>query len=83
MSTLIAVYNSEGCQGRCDAKCYDAIGDDCDCICGGLNHGKGIQTATKNLSQVIEKMDENLDLFCEQHGLVRSTVVARMQLSFF
>lgn len=26
---------------RCDATCYDAKHDDCDCICGGANHRKG------------------------------------------
>lgn len=24
MTTLLAVYDSDGCVGRCDAKCYDA-----------------------------------------------------------
>ena len=24
MTTLISVYNSEGCVGRCDARCYNA-----------------------------------------------------------
>jgi len=24
VTTLIAVYNSEGCVGRCDARCYEA-----------------------------------------------------------
>lgn len=48
MSTLIAVYNSSGCVGRCDAKCYDAIEDECDCICGGANHGAGKQQAIDN-----------------------------------
>ncbi len=48
MSTLIAVYNSDGCAGRCDAKCYDADGEECDCICGGANHGTGQQQAIDN-----------------------------------
>jgi hypothetical protein len=37
MTTLIATYNSEGCTGRCDAKCYEAVTPGCDCICGGCN----------------------------------------------
>lgn len=24
MTTVLAVYNSEGCVGRCDANCHDA-----------------------------------------------------------
>lgn len=48
MSTLIAVYNSDGCAGRCDARCYDATCEECDCICGGANHGAGQQQAIDN-----------------------------------
>lgn len=50
MTTLIAVYNSEGCEGRCDAKCYDA----CTCVCGGKNHGAGAKQATENTRQLAE-----------------------------
>jgi hypothetical protein len=46
--TLIAIYNSEGCVGRCDAQCYDAKHLDCDCVCGGANHGKGEAQAMAN-----------------------------------
>lgn len=46
--TLIHVGNSSGTVGRCDAKCYDATGPDCDCICGGRNHGKGLEPAVDN-----------------------------------
>lgn len=49
MSTLIAVYNSEGCVGRCDANCYEAIGGTCTCICGGENHGVGRSQAEANV----------------------------------
>ena len=41
MTTLISCSSSGGDQGRCDAKCYDAHEPDCDCICGGRNHGAG------------------------------------------
>jgi len=41
MTTLIAVYNSEGCVGRCDAHCYDAAEEPSECICGGKNHSAG------------------------------------------
>jgi hypothetical protein len=29
----------------CDAKCHDAKGLECGCICGGYNHGKGHRDA--------------------------------------
>jgi hypothetical protein len=54
VSTLMAVYNSDGCQGRCDAKCYDAHEPDCDCICGGRNHGAGEQQAIGNTRDLAE-----------------------------
>lgn len=50
MATLMAVYNSEGCVGRCDARCYNAIHPNCTCICGGRNHGKGEAFAVLNVT---------------------------------
>ena len=29
----------------CDGRCYKSPGDNCKCICGGANHGKGLQEA--------------------------------------
>jgi predicted RNase H-like HicB family nuclease len=54
MTTLIAVYNSEGCVGRCDAKCYNASSPDCDCVCQGANHGAGLMTAMANTQEMAE-----------------------------
>lgn len=34
--------------GRCDAKCYDASEPECDCVCGGRNHGAGRRQAMEN-----------------------------------
>jgi hypothetical protein len=48
MTTLIAVFDSDGCRGRCDARCYDATHPGCDCICGGKNHGAGLAQAEAN-----------------------------------
>lgn len=53
MTTLIAVYNSEGCVGRCDAKCYEATSPECDCICKGANHGAGLKQAVCNTRQMV------------------------------
>ena len=55
MATLITVGNSEG-ERRCDAKCYDASGPDCDCVCGGMNHGKGEAGAMANTTRYAEKI---------------------------
>ncbi len=66
MTTLIAVYNKSGCVGRCDAKCYDAIHPDCDCICGGRNHGKGLDKAVE---QTREECETWLDSYAKAKGL--------------
>jgi hypothetical protein len=57
--TLIAVYKSGGdrgsvCVGRCDARCYEAKDANCDCICGGRNHGSGQQKAMDNTRELFE-----------------------------
>ena len=41
--------------GRCDAKCYNATGEKCECICGGLNHGAGINKAVENTNELAER----------------------------
>jgi len=46
--TLISVYNSAGCVGTCDARCYGARHLACDCVCGGSNHGRGERLAVAN-----------------------------------
>jgi len=56
VTTLIAVYNSDGCVGRCDARCHDATLPDCDCICGGRNHGVGRRQAAQNTARMAEHM---------------------------
>lgn len=66
MATLIAVYNSEGLVGRCDARCYNADGGRCECICGGANHGKGHAKAAENVArqarEMIEAYEADLDV---------------------
>lgn len=58
MVTLISAGNSEGTYGRCDAKCYQAHGGECDCICGGMNHGGGLQKAMSNTAELAESWIE-------------------------
>lgn len=60
MPTLISTHNSEGCTGRCDAKCYDAKEPKCVCICGGANHGVGLKQAMSNTDAITQEMVENL-----------------------
>lgn len=48
MATLIEVRENGKCLGRCDAKCYNATSERCECICGGDNHGAGLKKAADN-----------------------------------
>ena len=66
MATLIAVYNSDGCVGRCDARCYEATCPECDCICGGKNHGAGYKQALDNTR---EYFNEWLDQYTKEKGI--------------
>ena len=52
MTALIAVYTGDGCAGRCDAKCYNAWGPECHCVCRGGNHGVGRQEAIGNMREL-------------------------------
>lgn len=45
---MFAVYNPDGTTGRCDAQCYDAGRVECNCVCGGANHGAGEARAIEN-----------------------------------
>jgi len=62
---LMAWYSSSGCEGRCDAKCYSANGGKCDCICGGLNHGVGVEKAMDNTRTLAEAIKEHFDDQCK------------------
>ena len=55
MATVIAVYNSEGCVGRCDARCHEAKGFDCKCICGGAFHGVGEKIAREDCRDITDE----------------------------
>jgi hypothetical protein len=68
MTTVIAVYSSEGCVGRCDARCHEAVKHDCDCICGGKNHGVGVKQAIANNHERIGLTPEDLERFARLHG---------------
>lgn len=39
MATLLIHTDADGRTRRCDAKCHNARGTRCKCICDGANHG--------------------------------------------
>lgn len=75
MTTLIAVYNSDGCIGRCDAKCHNAVHPRCTCICGGKNHGIGAASARASgweiTAEDIEAWLQGVDPEGSGHRVVR------------
>lgn len=56
MATLLAVGDKDGIHRRCDARCYDASGEICTCICGGRNHGVGEVQARNNIYDQYEDL---------------------------
>ena len=38
----------------CDARCYDARHATCTCVCGGINHGRGLTRAAENSRRMKE-----------------------------
>jgi len=68
MTTVIAVYSAQGCIGRCDANCYNAAKIDCDCICGGRNHGVGHERAIENARNGAGLSKQDVERFARFHG---------------
>lgn len=83
MVVLMSQGNSEGTR-RCDARCYNAEGGECDCVCGGVNHGKGYAAAAENTAQfAIEKLKEYEASGCKSAGeILKSIGVKEFQLGF-
>lgn len=69
MATIIGVYNSGRCIGRCDANCYEGTGERCACICGGKNHGAGLPKAIQNNNEHVGLKLEDVERFAAEHGL--------------
>ena len=61
MATVFEAWRVDGSLiGRCDAKCHDAKGDKCKCVCAGLNHGVGLINTTVNTEVFNRLIDENI-----------------------
>jgi hypothetical protein len=70
MTTAIAVYNSDGCVGRCDARCHYATTADCNCVCGGRLHGTGRGAIEQNARDLFgDDFADRLKAFADRHGL--------------
>lgn len=71
MACLIYTANSDGCTGRCDANCYNATGPKCDCVCGGRNHGVGLDKARENTRELADTM---IDEYSKKTGIDKKEI---------
>lgn len=39
--TRVVIHNPGGSNHKCDGRCLNAKSVDCECSCGGVNHGAG------------------------------------------
>src|SRR5262245_38651445 len=76
MATLIAVYNSDGCVGRCDANCYEARHAKCTCICRGMNHRAGLKQATRNVADRVGLRGADIEAFARDHDMQPGDLIA-------
>ena len=65
MTTMITVCSSDGCEGLCDTRCHDAVTPECDCVCGGLNHGVVFEQAVEKKRALFEQMAQS---FADRKG---------------
>jgi len=42
----------------CDERCYDAKHETCVCVCGGLNHGRGLRRASENTRRIAARQGQ-------------------------
>jgi hypothetical protein len=59
MTSLLSVYSADGYLGSCNARCYNCKQPSdtrsktttgaCVCVCGGANHGVGLNRAMRNI----------------------------------
>lgn len=77
MTTLITWSTGTGQHFRCDAKCYNAKGQKCVCLCGGKNHGAGLKQAAKNVEEIAKVY---LDLYVEPNTEAIQQILAQQEL---
>jgi hypothetical protein len=50
--TLMMQKIGQDAARRCDARCYHGKSKTCCCMCGGRNHGTGLQKALNNIRDI-------------------------------
>lgn len=85
MTTLLLLKASDGREFSCDGRCYLAKTEKCSCVCGGDNHGVGLDSACEITRQNSDKMVER---FCKLVGIgdydafVNTNVVNQFRFNF-
>ena len=92
MTAIVGVYSKHRCEGQCDARCYGAMQPSklkeprrnaCICICGGANHGMGLNRAIRNtLDRGVGLSPKALEDFAKIKGLEgeRLVVIDRLRV---
>ena len=69
MTILIRRVES-GHRRICNARCYNAKGSKCKCVCDGMNHGAGetqaIIATARSASRLLGEQDSSSSLFVRQ-----------------
>ena len=58
--TLITLRTKTGTTRSCSARCHDAKGKRCNCICGGMLHGVGLDAGIDVIRQADARLMERL-----------------------
>jgi hypothetical protein len=74
---LLTETIGQGPVRRCDGRCYNGKNKTCVCICGGRNHGVGLEQALKNVQEIFQPM---LAAFDTEHQPFLITRVAERRL---
>lgn len=69
--TLIYEKIGHNVARRCDARCYNGHGAKCTCVCGGKNHGAGLEKAIDNVRDVFMPAIDDEQLFAQVPEFVR------------
>lgn len=72
MAIIFSVFNDNGFVGRCDGRCHEAEGPECNCVCGGAFHGVGSKIAVKDRCTLTEAE------ICEGVGMALKPWVVRI-----
>ena len=80
MATLISA-KGDGWRRQCSARCHEASGTKCVCICGGRFHGAGAQAGEAFRQAVVEVLQGGVPLSAQVLEELRSQGVTDVKLA--